>query len=87
MYSWQTASGAVLWVLEAQLRKRYGIDQAERDLAPLAWYINTGRASTDFIKLLSQAKPFMVARRLHDGGSYDEVIRRVKRYIGYEEEC
>jgi hypothetical protein len=29
----------------------------------------------------------MVARRLHDGGSYDEVIRRVKRYIGYEEEC
>ena len=76
----------ILWRIERVLRAKYGIDQADRDIDPLAWYIKTGRASMEFIKLLSDAKPFMVARRLHEGGSYEETIQRVKKLIGYTEE-
>ena len=86
MMYWQTTYESALWMIERSLRQRYGIDQAERDLDPLAWYVRTGRASTEFIKRLASAKPFMVARRLQEGGSYEDAIRRVKKLIGYTEE-
>ena len=74
-----------LWFVHANLIDKYGTLVASNDLAPLEWYIQTGRASTDFVRTLMKAKPFMVARKLHKGGSYDEVINRVKKYIGWEE--
>lgn len=70
-----------LWSIERTLLWKYGTQQAKQDMAPLSWYISTGRASVDFIRRLLYAKPFMVARKLHKGGSYDEVIERVKQYI------
>lgn len=51
-------------------------------LAPLSYYIHTGRASTEFLHKLVDAKPFMIARALMKGGSYDEAISRVKNYLG-----
>ena len=60
---------------------RYGVDQASRDLAPLRWYIDTGRASNDFIKACAMAKPFMIGRKLHQGGSYQEVVQRIRGYL------
>jgi len=74
-----------LWAIQRYLIDKYGIDQSRIDVEPLAWYIQTGRAPLDFIRKVLTAKPFMVARKLHEGGSYDEVIRRVKDYIGFEE--
>lgn len=73
-----------LWTLRCYLTDRYGITTAMMDLAPLSWYINTGRASREFASALINAKPFMVARRLHKGGSYDEALERVMECIGYE---
>lgn len=76
----------VVWEIQRHLMGQYGTDQAIRDISPLTWYINTGRASTGFLLALVQAKPFMIARRLHKGGSHNEVIARIKKFLGEDEE-
>lgn len=73
-----------LWHIQRHLIEKYGTDQSYRDMEPISWYINSGRASIEFIRLLLGAKPYMVARKMHQGGSTQEVIARIKRYIGYE---
>ncbi len=73
-----------LWHIQREMLTRWGCDTAEREIAPLKWYINTGRASTAFLKKLFVAKPFMVARKLHMGGSDEEIIKRIRKYIGEE---
>jgi hypothetical protein len=77
-----TAVDNKLWEIEKVLMNKYGCDAAAREGAPLRWYIETGRASLDFLHALLEAKPFMIARKLHEGGSYDEAIARVRKYIG-----
>lgn len=66
-----------LWAIERYLIKHYGVDQASRDMAPLVWYVKTGRASCDYLHALLSAKPFVIARALHKGGSYEEALARV----------
>ena len=74
-----------LWAIQRYIMQHYSVDESYQDIAPLSWYINTGRASVDFIRAVLTAKPFMIGRKLHEGGTYDEVIQRVKDYIGYKE--
>ena len=77
----KTAIDENLWQIESYLMSRYGSDAAQREMHPLYWHIDTGRASTDFLKKLCASKPFMVGRILHKGGTYSEVIGRIKTYI------
>ena len=70
-----------LWAVEKYLMHKYGVDAARRDMDPLRWYIMTGRASADLEKRIASAKPFMLGRLLHQGGSYDEAIKRVISYV------
>ena len=72
-----------IWKIQRVLMTKYGCTAADREIAPLVWYINTGRASVPFLKSLIDAKPFMIARKLHAGGSDAEIIDRVKAYIGF----
>lgn len=72
-----------LWSIQHCLMLKYGTDASCAEMAPLEWYISTGRASCEFLRLLVSAKPFMLARKLHQGGSYDEALTRIKKYIGY----
>ena len=72
-----------LWVIQRYLMERYGVDEAAQDVAPLSWYINTGRAPVEFIRMVLTTKPYMIGRTLHEGGTYDEAIQRVKDYIGF----
>lgn len=81
----RTSIDTGLWHIQHYLMERYGVDQAAQDIAPLSWYIDTGRASVAFIRAVLTGKHFMIARRLHEGGSYDEVIRRVKDYLNYKD--
>lgn len=67
--------------VESYAMRKYGVDQAYRDLDPLRWYVETGRASMEFIKKLCNCKPFMIARLLHEGGSIEEQINRVRAYV------
>ena len=78
----RTAIDTCIWSIKRYMMKTYGCDTAVREMYPLEWYIETGRASTDFLRKLIAAKPYMVARRLHKGGSDLEAISRVKNYIG-----
>lgn len=73
-----------LWAIQRYLMEKYGLDQSYQDIAPLSWYIGTGRASIDFTRAVLTAKPFMIGRKLHEGGTYDEVIQRVKDYLGFQ---
>ena len=72
-----------IWKIQRVLMTKYGCTAADREIAPLIWYINTGRASVPFLEKLRGAKPFMVARKLHMGGSDSEIIQRIKTYIGF----
>ena len=74
-----------MWNINRELMFRWGCAAADREFEPLEWYVNTGRASVQFLEKLFDAKPFMVARKLHKCGSTDETIGRVKAYIGYNE--
>lgn len=76
----------MLWHIQREDMVRHGCDQAERDMMPLNWYINSGRASVAFLRCLIHTSPCMVARDLHKGGSYDEVINRVCKRIKFARE-
>ena len=78
----RTAIETGLWAIQRYLMQHYGVDQSYRDMAPLNWYME--RASLDFIRAVLTAKPFMIARKLHMGGSYDEVIKRLKIYLNIQ---
>ena len=70
-----------LWAIRRYLMQKYGVDESANDVAPLNWYVGTGRANGEFLRALLTAKPFMIARICHRGGSYDEVIQRIKTYL------
>ena len=82
-----TAIETMLWHIERELMSRYGVDQAAREIAPLKWYIYTGRASVYFLRLLYEARPVLIARDLHKGGSDSEVICRIFHRIKYHPEA
>lgn len=81
----QTSIETCIWGIYRCLMRRYGTAVAERDIAPLRWYIISGRASTPFLKLLINAKPFMLARKCHEGGPTETVVKRIKNYVGYSD--
>ena len=65
---------------------RIGLDASYSVLAPLTWYIGTGRASYEFTARLAAKKPYRVFQVLHkaSGGSYDDAIKAVKLYLGID---
>lgn len=73
-----------IWDVQRFLMKRFGVEVSERDVSPLQWYIQTGRAPSAFLKKLISAKPYMIARILHEGGSIQETVDRVKEYLGFD---
>lgn len=73
-----------IWKVEAYLMRKYGIDTAYRDMDALRWYIYTGRASASVLMRLGACKPYMIGRILHEGGSVDETIKRIRAYIGID---
>jgi hypothetical protein len=74
-----------VWNIKKVLMEKYGTMAADREIAPLVWYIETGRASTPFLEKLIAKKPYIVARRLHAGGSDMEIIARIKACVGFIE--
>lgn len=62
-----------LWKVQHYLMLRHGASVAAFSVAPLP-----------FLHALLAAKPFMIARRLHEGqyGSYDRAIEIIKEYLG-----
>ena len=70
-----------LWRITMYLARRHGLDASYRMVAPLKWYISTGRASIHFLHCLLDSKPYIIGRVLAKGGSDDEVIRSLRSRI------
>lgn len=81
-----TSIDTCLWHIQREIMQRNGCDFADRAMSPLRYYINTGRASTAFLRKLINARPVLVARDLSKGGSDIEIINRVCKRIGYNRE-
>lgn len=73
-----------LYAIYSYLSGQYGWRVAEQDMYPLKWYINSGRATTAFLGKMVSKKPYMIGRKLHQGGSYEDAVNRVCSYIGYK---
>lgn len=68
------------------LCKRQGIDAADRIIAPLEWWIKTGRATIPECKALVEKKPYVIAKILtaKDGHDYSEILTAIRQKIGTE---
>lgn len=73
-----TKSERILMTYHTRLMKKHGVLASERMMTPLNWYINTGRASTDFIHRLDNAKPREVVAILEQDGSVEDILGRLK---------
>ncbi len=69
-----------------RLQTRATVDEADRCVSPLYWYINTGRAPTDFLRLLVNAggrQRESIAERLAKPGSYEAAVNSVCQCLGF----
>ena len=74
----------IIWNIKKRLMEKHGTDESSRIIAPLTWYINTGRATVEFLKRLRDAKTFLIVRDLEKGGSYEETINRIYNRLKLE---
>lgn len=75
-----------MWHIKRYMMKKYGTAAADREFTPLDWYERSGRASGELLMRIFSAKPFMIGRLLHEGGSYDEAMERIRDYVGFRAE-
>lgn len=54
---------------------------ASSTCSALIRYVSTCRASTDFVKAMLSCSPEELARTSLKGGSDDDILKRIKRYI------
>lgn len=72
-----------IWDVRRKTREVLGVDRGDLAMHPLTYYINTGRASCEFLHKLVATSPTRIARILMGGGSDDYIISRIKRSIRY----
>lgn len=75
-----------LWDVQDKIMKKHGFsfDQSYNVLYPLSYYINTGRASAEFLHNVQFVKPFVMARLLakkYEHGTVDECIAAFKKKV------
>ena len=75
-----------LWDVRTVTRNTLGVDNGDRVMYPLTYYIFTGRASLDFLHKLIEVSPARIARLLMGGGSDDYIMDRIKRSIKFKSE-
>lgn len=76
-----TKTEYILRYYEKMLWKKHGITDGSRLLYPLKWYLNTGRASADYINRLDRADYKQIMAILEAEGSVEEVCSRLKEYL------
>ena len=80
----------VLFDIHCKLFSRLGSTlDADRAIAPLEWYVRTGRAPGAFVRILNGCtcrQKTTIANRLIKfiGGDYQDAINSVCQYIGFD---
>ena len=68
--------------LKVYIAKREGdYNTASRMLSPLLWYVNTGRASSDFLKALMKCPYFSIYTVLRQQDSIENTIKGIQRKL------
>lgn len=73
-----------LYDIRKKLFKTTPVDECDRLMSPLNWYVNTGRAPLAFVEALCYAtntQKTTIAKKLAQGGSDMEVVERIKKYL------
>lgn len=85
----RTAIDNTIIDIEKKMWKKCSINTSFACIAPLTWYIDTGRATTDFLKILintDERQKSTIANRLIKArcGDYNKIINDICNYLGYE---
>ncbi len=86
----KTTIDETLCDITKRLQTRATVDEADRCVSPLHWYINSGRAPTDFLRLLVNAggrQRESIAERLAKPGSYEAAVNSVCQCLGFTQYC
>ena len=77
-----------IYYIKSKLCKKYTIADSERYMSPLVYYISTGRASTDFLRILinltERQKSTIANKLVKNYGNDQAAIDSICQYIGYE---
>lgn len=71
--------------LRLYIASKEGFSTADRMISPLVWYVNTGRACTDFLKALANTKFYSIYTVLRKEKSTDEIVKLLKKKLGVKE--
>ena len=74
-----------IWDVRHKCHTTIGVDRGDAACYPLVYYINTGRASGEFLRKLFAVSPTRIARICMGGGSHDEIISRIKKAVKYRD--
>lgn len=81
----------MMYCIKSKLYKKYTIAESERYISPLIYYINTGRASTEFLRILinltERQKSTIANRLVKNYGNDKAAIDSICQYVGYERYC
>lgn len=81
----------MLYSIKSKMCRNHTIAESERYISPLVYYISTGRASTDFLKILinlTERQKSTIANRLVKNYGNDKMaIDSICQYVGYERYC
>lgn len=82
----QSGIDSFLWDVERAVYAKIGdTRKTENTISALVWYVNTGRASCDFLRELFTFSPRVVANSLMKGGSDFDKIERIKKALSRKE--
>lgn len=82
-----SASGISEYIedLRLYIASKECFNTADRMIYPLVYYVNTGRASTDFLKQLLNTKFYLIYATLRKEKSTDEIIKLLKKKFRLEQ--
>lgn len=74
-----------LWDTQKSMWKKVCMAESTQAMNALRWYIDTGRASSAFLKKMIQVKPYVLGRYLLkiQNNSDERIIELIKQKIGY----
>lgn len=75
-----------IWEVRQKITEKHGYtyDQSFNVVYPLSYYVNTGRASAEFLRNMQYVKPYVMARLLakkYEHGTVDECIAAFKKKV------
>lgn len=71
-----------LWDVNRAVYSKLGdTKETENIVSAIVWYVNTGRASSDFLRQIFTFSPRIIANSLMKGGSDLDKIERIKKAV------